>query len=154
MLKSGAAYLALESDVPMDRCEQLLANARVAIVLTSGEATRSPAGVRVIPVGRLSGLVRTASPPPVSVRPDDLAYVSYTSGSSGAPKGVAVPHAAVARLLRPDWADFLEDDTFLQLAPVAFDASTLEIWAPLTAGARLAIHPAGRADPTAWRRPC
>jgi acyl-coenzyme A synthetase/AMP-(fatty) acid ligase/acyl carrier protein len=53
----------------------------------------------------------------------------------------------VSRLVHePDWASFSEHDTFLQLAPIAFDASTLEIWAPLTAGARLAIHPAGRVD--------
>jgi len=84
-----------------------------------------------------------------SVGGDALAYVLYTSGSTGRPKGVAVPHRAVARLVlgrRGPGADFLpfrEDDTFLLLAPMAFDASTLEIWGPLLNGSRLAVAPDG-----------
>ena len=74
---------------------------------------------------------------------DDPAYVMYTSGSTGRPKGVLVPHRAVIRLvIGSDFADFGDDQVFLQLAPLAFDASTLEIWGPLLNGGRLAIVPA------------
>jgi amino acid adenylation domain-containing protein len=147
VLKSGAAYLALESDVPAEHRERLLADAGVAVALVGDQAARALPGGQEIGIGDLGELAQATRSPSVKIWPDDLAYVSYTSGSTGPPRGVAVPHRAVSRLVRdPDWADFTERDTFLQLAPVAFDASTLEIWAPLTIGARLAIHPAGRVD--------
>jgi aspartate racemase len=64
----------------------------------------------------------------------------YTSGSTGRPKGVRIPHRAVLRLvIDNDFADFAADHVVLQLAPLAFDASTFEIWAALLHGARLAI---------------
>ncbi|MFF1606706.1 amino acid adenylation domain-containing protein [Amycolatopsis sp. NPDC058278] len=90
----------------------------------------------------------TAGPLPRDLSPGTLAYVSYTSGSTGTPKGVCVPHRAVSRLVHePDWLDARPGDVFLQAAPIAFDASTLEIWAPLSAGARLVLLPPGRVDP-------
>ncbi|MER6799566.1 AMP-binding protein, partial [Amycolatopsis mediterranei] len=92
---------------------------------------------------------RAATEPlPGDLSPGTLAYVSYTSGSTGTPKGVCVPHRAVSRLVHePDWLDAGPDDVFLQAAPIAFDASTLEIWASLSAGARLVLLPPGRVDP-------
>jgi amino acid adenylation domain-containing protein len=73
---------------------------------------------------------------------DRLAYVMYTSGSTGLPKGVAVPHRAVLRLVRQSWwAALGPDEVFLQLAPASFDAATLEIWAPLLNGGRLVVFP-------------
>jgi len=70
------------------------------------------------------------------------AYVSFTSGSTGRPKGVCVPHRGVVRLVKEtNYARLGPDEVFLQLAPVAFDASTLEIWGPLLNGGRLVIFP-------------
>jgi amino acid adenylation domain-containing protein len=82
---------------------------------------------------------------------DAVAYIAYTSGSTGRPKGAAIPHRGVLRLVEGSFLDapgddpsgILPDDVFLQLAPVAFDASTLEIWGPLLHGARLALAPPG-----------
>ena len=74
---------------------------------------------------------------------DNLAYICYTSGSTGIPKGVAVTQRAVVRLVKnTDYATFAPDDVFLQFAPIAFDASTFEIWGCLLNGARLVIMPA------------
>src|SRR6185295_13564538 len=71
-----------------------------------------------------------------------LAYISFTSGSAGSPKGVCVPHRAVVRLVKnTNYASLAADEVFLQLAPLAFDASTFEIWGPLLNGARLVIFP-------------
>ncbi|HBL29953.1 MAG TPA: hypothetical protein DD490_24200, partial [Acidobacteria bacterium] len=80
--------------------------------------------------------------------PGERAYVLYTSGSTGRPKGVEVPHAAVLRLVRQGPGgpiDFTPGQVWLQLAPAAFDASTLEIWGALANGAHLVL--AG-AEPT------
>jgi amino acid adenylation domain-containing protein/non-ribosomal peptide synthase protein (TIGR01720 family) len=85
-----------------------------------------------------------ATDPGVRVTPDHLAYVSYTSGSTGRPKGVAVTQRGVVRLVcNCDFASLGPEEVFLQFAPVAFDASTLEIWGPLLNGGRLVIMPAG-----------
>src|SRR5205823_13218815 len=76
--------------------------------------------------------------------PENLAYVMYTSGSTGQPKGVSVPHRAVVRLVKnTNYARLTADEVFLQLAPLSFDASTFEIWGSLLNGARLAIFPPG-----------
>jgi amino acid adenylation domain-containing protein len=87
------------------------------------------------------------APPPDDTGPDNAAYLAYTSGSTGRPKGVLVPHRAVLRLVRGDFLALGPGDAMLQLAPVAFDASTLELWGPLLNGARLAVHPPGEVTP-------
>ncbi|HYG65509.1 MAG TPA: amino acid adenylation domain-containing protein, partial [Thermoanaerobaculia bacterium] len=77
----------------------------------------------------------------------NLAHVLFTSGSTGRPKGVAVSHRNVVRLVRESrFADLGPDQVFLQFAPLAFDASTLEIWGSLINGGRLALFPPGPAS--------
>ena len=79
---------------------------------------------------------------------EELAYVMYTSGSTGNPKGVLVPHRAVTRLVKNNsFASFSSDEVFLQLAPLSFDAATFEIWGALLNGGRLVLAPAGRVTP-------
>lgn len=135
ILKCGAAYAAFEPDLPARRLGELLADAGAGHVLAQDRFAASvPAGVTVLPLTP-DGQETPVSPVGVDVAPTAVAYVSFTSGSTGTPKGVRVPHAAVSRLVvEPDWADFGPSDVFLQLAPVAFDASTLELWAPLVNG--------------------
>src|SRR5262249_31148576 len=81
---------------------------------------------------------------------DQLAYVMYTSGSTGRPKGVSVPHRAVVRLVQGNDFAELAGGVFLQLAPLAFDASTLEIWGALLHGRR-PVPVAPRTPPPAGR---
>ncbi len=91
-----------------------------------------------------------ACPPaaPREVDPLSLAYVSFTSGSTGEPKGVEVPHRAVVRLVEDnDFANLDPAETLLGFAPLAFDASTLEVWGPLANGGRLALAPPGPLSP-------
>ena len=153
VLKTGAAYAAFEPDLPAPRLRQQLADSGASIVLAQpGLQDQLPDGAVVLPLAEPTG-ADAADPADdsdgptrtgVEVHPDALAYVSFTSGSTGVPKGACVPHRAVSRLVQqPDWAHFGPGDVFLQLAPVAFDASTLEIWGALTTGASLAVHPAG-----------
>ncbi len=148
VLKTGAAYAAFEPDLPPDRLARQLADIPAPLALADDAlAHLLPPGIVTVPLPRRDdGAADPGAAASIGhqAHPDALAYVSFTSGSTGEPKGACVPHRAVSRLVRqPDWADFRPDDVFLQMSPVAFDASTLEIWAPLTTGGRLAIHPAG-----------
>ncbi|MFJ8044030.1 amino acid adenylation domain-containing protein [Kitasatospora sp. NPDC096147] len=144
VLKAGGAYLALDPEAPDARSAAQLADAGVRTVLAQDSLRqRLPGGLTVLTPAEVPAEA-PAGFRPVEVGPDDLAYISYTSGSTGEPKGVAVPHRAVARLVGPnDWSDLRPEDVVLQLAPVAFDASTLELWGALANGASLAVYPAG-----------
>jgi len=143
ILKAGAAYLALEPGTPRSRRDRLVADAG-ALALVTSEDQPQRAGM---PTLRLPGdgekLTGGGLPAARQARPRGLAYICYTSGSTGQPKGVGVPHRAVVRLVSGDYAEFGPSHTFLGLSPVSFDASTFEIWAPLLTGGRLVIHPPG-----------
>ena len=79
---------------------------------------------------------------PVGAGAENLAYVMYTSGSTGIPKGVEVLHRGIVRLvMNTGYARFHADETYLQLATLSFDASTFEIWAPLLHGASCVFIP-------------
>ena len=141
-LKAGGAYVPLDPGFPEDRIERLLAGSGAVVVVTGGEERRDLAGCAVRTFN--ASLVRTAHPASsdleAKVTPDSLAYVTYTSGSTGEPKGVAIPHRAVVRLVREaDYARLREDDRVAHLSHVAFDAATFEVWGPLLNGGRVVI---------------
>jgi non-ribosomal peptide synthetase component F len=82
---------------------------------------------------------------PSGAGPDNAAYVIYTSGSTCDPKGVVVEHRNVVRLVcGTDYVELGPETVLLQLAPLAFDASTFEIWGALLHGGRLVVAPPGR----------
>ncbi|MFG1914956.1 amino acid adenylation domain-containing protein [Micromonospora sp. NPDC048898] len=142
ILRAGAAYLGVDPDDPPQRRESLLTDAGVQFVVVDDQLRDAvPSGFT-----RLAPSARSQSPhTPAGTTAGDLAYVSYTSGSTGRPKGVMVPQRAVLRLVTDmNWMTVRRDDVFLQAAPLAFDASTLEIWTPLTHGAHLVVAPSGR----------
>ncbi|HEX2207503.1 MAG TPA: amino acid adenylation domain-containing protein, partial [Longimicrobium sp.] len=144
-LRAGAAYLPLDPQLPAERLAHVLADADPAVVVTtSALAERLPAhGGRTLRVDVDADLAaESAQPIESTAGPESVAYVMYTSGSTGTPRGVEVPHRAVVRLVRE--ANFIRidpTDVFLQLAPTSFDAATLELWGPLLNGARLALYP-------------
>ncbi|MFB7470717.1 amino acid adenylation domain-containing protein [Kitasatospora sp. NPDC056184] len=144
VLRAGAAYVPLEPDQPVERLRGRLADSGATVLVAAGE-TLALAGElgEAVGVGVLD-LGSPADPGPArlpDVVPEGLAYVLYTSGSTGLPKGVEVTHANLAAFvaamritpgIRPD-------DVMLGLTSPAFDVFGFELWVGLTCGLRLAM---------------
>ncbi len=154
ILRSGAAYLPLDPDLPAERVEELKARTG-ARVLIAGAGARpawagtfdevvNPSDLDATPDG--SGCPPAGTPSGPGTR-SDLAYLMFTSGSTGRPKGVATTHANVLHFVShlPLWPD-PAPSSVLQFAPVSFDASVMEIWGALLHGCRLVIAPPGLPD--------
>ncbi|CAG0974790.1 enterobactin synthetase component F [Burkholderiales bacterium] len=141
-LKAGAAYLPLDPEVPVERLRAMLADASVTLVLTTERlSSRLPVGGhRVVCIDRDATRIarRRGGNVETGGRADDIAYVMYTSGSTGNPKGVLIPHRAVVRLVcGTDYVRLGPDDVVAHLSNPAFDAATFEIWGALLNGASL-----------------
>ena len=123
IVKTGAAYLPLDEDDPAAR----LATMQAACALILDAEPDAP----------------LSDEPIVSAaRSDGPAYVLFTSGSTGVPKGVIIPHRGITRLVvNNDYAPFQPDDIVAFASNVCFDAATFEIWGALLNGATLAITP-------------
>jgi amino acid adenylation domain-containing protein len=142
VLRAGAAYLPVPEGYPPDRLRAMLDRAGVLQVLGSwpgtgdGMATHDIATLAGHPVSGASALPQPG--------PEDPAYVMFTSGSTGEPKAVVVPHRAVVRLVvGQDFMRLGPGTRILQAAPRAFDAATLEIWGALLTGGTLVLPPDG-----------
>ncbi|MEU0878076.1 amino acid adenylation domain-containing protein [Lentzea sp. NPDC005914] len=136
-LKAGGTYVPLDPSYPLERLRFMSEDADVQVVLTARDVFAELPGTKLAvdddaialePVSRLTG----------KISPKALAYVMYTSGSTGVPKGVAVGHRNIVRLVRShDSIPISENDTAVQAANISFDAATLEAWGALLNGARL-----------------
>ena len=140
ILKAGAVYMPLDDSLPPGAVQQLMAAAGARRIVADAPARHRLGGLKVsfpdVDSADAADLSRLAD---AAVRGGgDPAYVMFTSGTTGEPKGVLVPHRAIARLVvNTDYLDLLPGDTIAQAAPLGFDAATFEVWAPLLAGARL-----------------
>jgi len=146
ILKAGGAYVPLDPMYPSERLAFMLKDSAVPVLLTQEKLVEklSQHSARVICLDSNWAEIHQHSNSNVAnqVTPDSLAYVMYTSGSTGQPKGVSVIHRGVVRLVKENnYANFSPEEVFLQLAPISFDASTLEIWGSLLNGARLVVMP-------------
>ncbi|MDD5271558.1 MAG: amino acid adenylation domain-containing protein, partial [Methylovulum sp.] len=153
ILKSGAAYLPLDSHYPHERLRLLLNDADVSVVLTQ-QAYQSRLddfdGTCLSLDSEWAYLdgQATDNPPPRAVA-DDVAYVIYTSGSTGKPKGCMISHRAICnRLLwMQEHYQITAADNIMQKTPYTFDVSVWELFLPLLAGACLVFaKPEGHKD--------
>ncbi len=162
-LLAGAAYLPLDTAQPAVRLRRLLADVarsapgaeRPLVLVTSADGERNTSDpFTVVAVDAQGEPVAaddesaTTSPPPVwATEPDAqrLAYLITTSGSTGKPKPVAVPHAALRKLLvwAPEAYEVRAGDRSALFGGLGFDATVLDLWLPLVSGACLCLPPAG-----------
>ncbi|RKH67424.1 non-ribosomal peptide synthetase [Corallococcus interemptor] len=145
ILKAGAAYVPLDPAYPRARLAAMVEDARPHVLLTSRALLPNLPQEEMLPVvlEEVSFDALPTRAPPRAALPQSLAYIDFTSGSTGRPKGVGTPHAAVLRtLFGVDYARFGPNETLLMMAPLAFDASTFEVWGALLHGAKLAVFPA------------
>ncbi|MGM9511618.1 amino acid adenylation domain-containing protein [Larkinella sp. GY13] len=144
VLKAGGGYVPLDPAYPATRLEKLRAQTGVQIIVTQQKwivrfATEGIAFV-VLDQPILSWTSEADSNLALPASIDQLAYVLFTSGSTGHPKSVAIPHRGIIRLVKePNYAQFDSTTVMLGLAPLAFDASTFELWATLANGGRLIL---------------
>jgi amino acid adenylation domain-containing protein len=145
VLKSGAAYLPLDPDYPTERLAYLLADGGVTRLLTQSQlADRLPA--TALPITWVDQLDLSAQPtsnPMTAVTLDDPFYQIYTSGSTGQPKGVVVPHRGVANTIRAlaHKIGLGPSDRLFAFVPLGFDAAAIDLFAPLSGGAAVVLHP-------------
>ena len=143
VLKAGGAYAPLDPSDPPARIRELIASLQPKVIGCDAKYSEIAGGYPIVNVESIPVDAPAASLD-VDCLPDSLAYVMFTSGSTGTPKGVLVEHRSIVRLFRGSaLVPANSSQVFLQLAPLAFDASTFEIWGALLNGSALAIMPAG-----------
>ncbi|MEE3650353.1 MULTISPECIES: non-ribosomal peptide synthetase [unclassified Brenneria] len=147
-LKAGGAYVPLDPSYPPERLQFILADSAPEVLITDSQ-TRGvfdtlPQAMIVLNLDRTprrdDGRIENSNPARKGIAAANLAYIMYTSGSTGQPKGVMVEHRNVVKLaLNNGYADFQANDRVACLANPAFDASTMEIWGTLLNGGGMVI---------------
>jgi nonribosomal peptide synthetase DhbF len=145
VLRAGAAYVPVDPELPDERAARMLAAAAPRIVLDAERMAALPAATAE----------PAAAPADDAATPGTVAYVMFTSGSTGEPKGVQVPHRAIAN--RVQWCQaryaLSPDDRVLHNASYAFDIAAWELFGPLGTGATVVIPREGEhGDPAALVR--
>jgi amino acid adenylation domain-containing protein len=145
ILKAGGAYVPLDASYPGERLAFMIEDSRLQTLVTQSHLVESlpPHRAEVIRLDAVGELIsgESANNPVCDVGPENLAYVIYTSGSTGKPKGVQIPHRAVVNFLnamrrQQEWTP---REVLLAVTTLSFDIAGLELYLPLTTGARLVL---------------
>lgn len=145
ILKTGAAYVPLDPAYPKDRLAWMLADCRAPVLITAAAVSDRFSGyqgaVLCLERERAAILREEHSNPPGPGQPADRAYVMYTSGSAGWPKGVEIAHASVvnAAIAMRGKIGMTARDVVLSVSSPSFDIHVLDVWMPLTSGASMVI---------------
>jgi len=145
VLKAGCAYVPLDPHFPADRLAFMIADAKAPLLITEerlrGALPKDAA--RVVCIDSDRAAIEEESDADLAGDPDptNLAYVIYTSGTTGRPKGVQVPHAALANLLASmrRILGIAADDALLAVTTLSFDIAALELFLPLIVGGRVEL---------------
>ncbi len=142
VLKAGAAYIPIDPSLPDARVETVFADATPVVAVTTGELRTRLHGydLTVIDVDdhRLPACPTTSPPAPSA---DDIAYILYTSGTTGAPKGVAITHRNLTQMVKAMHPSLPDTLVWAQCHSYGFDVSVWEVWGTLLCGGRLVVVP-------------
>lgn len=144
VLKAGAAYLPIDPDYPHDRIAFMLTDSAARLLITSekyaGRLAHSAPELLIENALTNSTTDPTTAPSSLATG-SDLAYILYTSGSTGQPKGVMVEHRNLVNLLYSmiDWPGITSDDVLLAVTTISFDIAGLELFLPLLTGATVVL---------------
>jgi amino acid adenylation domain-containing protein len=147
VLKAGAVYVPLDPNYPLDRLSFMMKDAGLSVLLTESRLVESlaafsmqPEIIKVDEDGKLISREQSCNPP-VNIAGRNLAYVMYTSGSTGLPKGVLIEHHGMLNHLSAKISDLKMSakDVVAETAPSSFDISVWQILAVLLAGGRVCI---------------
>lgn len=154
VLAAGGVYAPVDFSGPVERTRGTLAQLDPVVVIA--DADTAPAalatGLRVVELGEAIELDETTdghdpatefAPPDPTLHPDNLAYVLFTSGSTGNPKGVAMTHRGLSRLIRWQVSDGPAALSTLYFTPPGFDVTFQEVLSTLATGGRLCLVPEG-----------
>ncbi|WP_305729727.1 amino acid adenylation domain-containing protein, partial [Pseudomonas gingeri] len=143
-LKCGAVYVPLDINAPVERQGFMIEDSQARVLLTRREVPLV-SNVQRVDLDHLSLERLDGDDLAIPQSSESVAYIMYTSGSTGTPKGVLVPHRAISRLvINNGYADFNARDRVAFASNPAFDASTLDVWAPLLNGGCVVVI--GQAD--------
>ncbi|MFJ8923571.1 amino acid adenylation domain-containing protein [Streptomyces sp. NPDC102415] len=147
ILKAGATYIPTDPQAPQRRFAAVLDDARAALIL--GSHTDTPPTGTTVPFAAVEDVLREttaqAPEPAVTVHPQTPAYVLYTSGTTGRPKGVVVSHSNLTHTIQAvaDRYDLGPQDRVLQFAALTFDVAAEELFSALVRGATVVLPPGG-----------
>ncbi|MBC1218684.1 amino acid adenylation domain-containing protein [Nostoc sp. UCD121] len=145
ILKAGGAYVPLDPTYPLERLEYIQQDVRSPVLLTQSQLTAhlSSQSAQVVCLDTDWEEIKQQTPENLTTatKPNNLAYVIYTSGSTGQPKGVEIAHSNVVNFLSAmqQSVELNQQDVLVAVTTLAFDIAALEIFLPLTIGARVVV---------------
>ncbi|BBM00787.1 non-ribosomal peptide synthetase [Microbulbifer sp. GL-2] len=148
ILKAGAAYVPLDPSYPEERLHTMIEVGHLTLVIATRDTVNviGNSSCKVLELEAFEDLDHLCeedlTDSETTSTPNDLAYVCFTSGSTGLPKGVMTEQRSVASLVKSGAFIPLSKATkSLQISSISFDAATFEIWAPLLNGGELILYP-------------
>ncbi|MCP5053174.1 MAG: amino acid adenylation domain-containing protein [bacterium] len=150
IFKAGGAYLPINPDYSEERVDFMLKDSNAVLCISDdlgkGKLNDQLSIINyqlLMKTSAASAVKPITGPAPSTLRPASLAYITYTSGTTGKPKGVLVQHRNVVRLVKnTNYISFRKNSRLLQTGALEYDTSTFEIWGPLLNG--LSLHLAGK----------
>ncbi|WP_372366521.1 amino acid adenylation domain-containing protein [Candidatus Uabimicrobium sp. HlEnr_7] len=137
ILKVGAAYLPIDPSYPEQHISNMIEISQTNIILSTNKTYKN-SKVKILDINGVTA--KHNKNISVEINSSNLAYVMFTSGSTGVPKGVAVEHKNVVRLVKEtNYVKISPKDVILHASSPSFDAATFEIWGALLNGAKLCI---------------